>query len=139
VNLAPAQKERVETILEKKLKEETYPFWIAKKGGTPIGYAVLLDVIGKERPITFMIAVGPERRVTGVEVLIYRESQGSEIRSGRFIGQFIDKTLSAPLTLGRDVDAISGATLSSRSTAYAVKKALALVEVVYGKESAGSP
>jgi Na+-translocating ferredoxin:NAD+ oxidoreductase RnfG subunit len=139
VNLAPAQKERVETILEKKLKEETYPFWIAKKGGTPIGYAVLLDVIGKERPITFMIAVGPERRVTGVEVLIYRESQGSEIRSGRFIRQFIDKTLSAPLKIGQDVDAISGASLSSRATTYAVKKALALVEAVYGKASAGSP
>jgi thiamine biosynthesis lipoprotein len=139
VTLTAVQKERLQTILEKKVPEENYTFWIAKRAGAPIGYAVLLDVIGKERPITFMIAVGPEGRVIGVEVLIYRESQGSEIRSGRFIRQFIDKTLSAPLKLGRDVDAISGATLSSRSTAYAVKKALALVAVVYGKESSGSP
>jgi Na+-translocating ferredoxin:NAD+ oxidoreductase RnfG subunit len=92
---------------------------------------VLLNVVGKEQPITFLVAVGADGTVRGVEVLIYRESEGSEIRSGRFIRQFVGKTLAAPLKLGRDIEAISGATLSSRSTAYAVKKALALIEVVY--------
>jgi hypothetical protein len=67
-----------------------------------------------------------------VQVLTYRESQGSEIRSKRFLDQFAGKTLTAPLKLGRDIHGISGASLSSRSTTYAVKKALALVSVVYG-------
>jgi Na+-translocating ferredoxin:NAD+ oxidoreductase RnfG subunit len=96
-------------------------------------------VIGKEQPITFMVAVSPEGAVQAVEVLAYRESQGSEIRSKRFMRQFTGKTLAAPLKLGRDIDSISGASLSSRSTAYAVKKALALVDVVYRGEGQPTP
>ena len=49
------------------------------------------------------------------------------------------KTLAAPMKLGRDIDSISGASLSSRSTAYAVKKALALVDVVYRDEGLSPP
>ena len=104
-----------------------------------MGYAVILNVIGKEQPITFMIAVSPEGKVLGVEILAYRESQGSDVRSKRFMQQFIGKTLAEPLKLGRDVDSISGATLSSRSTVYAVKKALALVEVIYRNGKRVSP
>jgi Na+-translocating ferredoxin:NAD+ oxidoreductase RnfG subunit len=98
----------------------------------------VLNVIGKEQPITFMVAVSPEGAVRGVEVMTYRESQGSEIRSKRFRDQFVGTTLAAPLKLGRDVHGISGATLSARSTASAVKKALALTAVVYGVPGSAS-
>lgn len=131
VNLTSMQKEQVYSLLGSRIREGSYTFWLAYKDQIPIGYIVTLDVIGKEQPITFMVAVSPEGKVLGVEILAYRESQGSEVRSKRFIQQFIGKTLAAPLKLGRDIDSISGATLSSRSTAYAVKKALALVEVIY--------
>lgn len=134
LTLTAEQKKRVETLLNKKLRKKTYPFWVGEKSGRPVGYAVQLNVIGKERPITFMVAISPEGKVQGVEILVYRESQGMEIRSKRFRGQFTGKTLEVPLKLGRDIDSISGASLSSRSTVYAVKKALALVEVLYGKE-----
>jgi thiamine biosynthesis lipoprotein len=135
VRLIPSQKVRVEALLGNKIREDAYPFWIGSTGKSPIGYGVRLDVIGKERPITFLVIIGPKAKVIGVEVLVYRESQGSEIRSPRFMKQFTEKTSRDVLKLGRDIHAISGATLSSRSTAYAVKKALALVEVIYfGKE-----
>lgn len=131
VSLTRVQKERVRELLGNRVREKAYTFWIGEGDGGPEGYAVRLNVVGKERPITFMVAVSPEGKVLGAEVLVYRESQGSEVRSGGFMGQFVGKTLDSPLKLGRDIDAISGATLSSRSTAYAVKKALALMEVVY--------
>lgn len=133
VTLTPDQKQAVEERLGSKIRETRYPVWIGSRQGAPIGYAVVLDVTGKEQPITFMVAVSPDGAVMGIEVLIYRESQGSEIRAARFMRQFAGKTLAAPLKLGRDIDSISGATLSSRSTTYAAKKALALVEAVYRK------
>jgi Na+-translocating ferredoxin:NAD+ oxidoreductase RnfG subunit len=139
VELTPEQKDQVQELLGSRVREETYTFWIGEKDGDRIGYALILNVTGKEQPITFMVAVSPEGKVLGVEVLVYRESQGSEIRSKRFMQQFIDKTIAAPLKLGRDIDSISGATLSSRSTAYAVKKALALVEAVYRSGRPVSP
>jgi len=132
IKLTSVQKEQVEKLLGSGIREDAYTVWIGEKDDEPAGYAVILDVIGKERPITFMVAVSPEGKVSGLEVLVYRESRGSEIRSKRFMKQFVEKTIAAPLMLGRDVDSISGATLSSRSTAHAAKKALALVNVVYG-------
>lgn len=131
IRLSNSQKSRVERLLGTAVREETYPSWIAERAGLAMAHAVLLNVVGKEQPITFLVVVGADGAVRGFEVLIYRESEGSEIRSGRFIRQFVGKTLAAPLKLGRDIEAISGATLSSRSTAYAVRKTLALVDVVY--------
>ena len=134
ITLTPEQEEEVARLLKKKIKNRSYTFYrgVGSDSRTTTGYGVVLDVIGKERPITFLIGVNPEARVMGLEVLIYRESQGYEIRSKRFRKQFIGKTVKAPLRLGRDIHGMSGATLSSRSTAYAVKKALALTKVVYG-------
>jgi thiamine biosynthesis lipoprotein ApbE/Na+-translocating ferredoxin:NAD+ oxidoreductase RnfG subunit len=139
VKLTSMQKDQVQKLLGSRIREETYTFWIGEKDRVPVGYALILEVIGKEQPITFMVAVSPDGKIQGVEVLIYRESQGSEIRSRRFMQQFTGKTVSQTLKVDRDIDSISGATLSSRSTAYAVKKALALVEVIYRSGRPVSP
>jgi thiamine biosynthesis lipoprotein len=141
VTLTDPQAAEISQRLEKRIEENVYTFYrgTGSDSAVTIGYAVVLNVIGKERPITFMVGVDPQGRLIGIEVLTYRESRGSEIRSKRFINQFIGKTLDAPLKLGRDIDGISGATLSSRSTAYAVKKALALAHVVYGIHAESSP
>ncbi|HET8760730.1 MAG TPA: FAD:protein FMN transferase [Nitrospiria bacterium] len=132
VSLSDAQRERLASLINGRVSEAEVTFFVGEQSGRVAGYATVLNVIGKEQPITFMVAVSPDGAVRGVQVLTYLESQGSEIRSKRFLEQFAGKTLAAPLKLGRDVHGISGASLSSRSTAYAVKKALALAAVVYG-------
>lgn len=131
VRLTEMQRGEAEEILGKKITEEEFTFIIGLKGTTPLGYALTLNVIGKELPITFMVACDPEGRIIGVRVLVYRESEGSEIRHRRFMRQFIGKTVKDPLRINREIDAITGATLSSRSAAYAVQKMLALFQVVY--------
>jgi thiamine biosynthesis lipoprotein len=137
VPLSAAERERLSALTNRKVPETEVTFWIGEQAGRVVGYATVLNIIGKEQPITFMVAVSPEGTVRGVQVMTYRESQGSEIRSKRFLDQFRGKTLAAPLKLGRDVHGISGATLSARSTAAAVKKALALVAVLYGTPESG--
>jgi Na+-translocating ferredoxin:NAD+ oxidoreductase RnfG subunit len=131
-SLTPESVKRLEETVGKRVKDQEYTFFIEMKQDKPTGYAVILDMIGKERPITFMVVVNPDGTVRAVEVLVYRESQGFEIRSPRFMKQFEGKTIQSPLRAGRDIDIITGATLSSRSTAYVVKKALALVNLFYG-------
>ena len=139
VTLTDEQKRAVEQLIDTRIKEERYSFWHASRQGAPTGTAVQVEVTGKERPITFLVAVSPAGAVLGIEVLIYRESQGNDIRAGRFMKQFTGKTLAAPLKLGRDIDAVSGATLSSRATTYAAKKALALVAVVATAHAPSTP
>jgi thiamine biosynthesis lipoprotein ApbE/Na+-translocating ferredoxin:NAD+ oxidoreductase RnfG subunit len=138
VSLNHAQREQLASLINGRVSESEVTFHVGEQAGRVVGYATVLNVIGKEQPITFMVAVSPDGAVRGVHVLTYRESQGSEIRSKRFLEQFAGKTLAAPLKLGRDVHGISGASLSSRSTAYAVKKALALAAVVYGTPGSAS-
>jgi thiamine biosynthesis lipoprotein len=135
--LTPAQMAAAHEALGKRFRRDTYIIYTVHGDSGLLGRAVVLDVVGKERPITFLVVVAPEEIVAGVEVLAYREAIGGEIRSRRFLDQFRRKTLSAPLELGKDVQAITGATLSSRATGYAVRKALALIHAVYGAGGGG--
>ena len=60
--------------------------------------------------------------------MVYREPRGDEVRDPRFRKQFEGKTAQDPLRLGRDIDAVSGATVSSASLATGVHRAAVLVE-----------
>lgn len=108
--------------------EEEYPFYAARAGGAIVGRAVVVEEVGKHRPITFLVATGPEGRVRRVEVLVYRESRGGEIRQERFLRQYAGKRRGDPLRPDREVRGITGATLSVRATTRAVRKALEVIQ-----------
>ncbi len=77
--------------------------------------AWILEEIGKTLPITagFVVEEGPEGgELARLDVLIYRESHGWEVRHDFFTEQFERARLTEKLALTRAVDGISGATLS---------------------------
>ncbi len=129
--LSAAQLKQAQKQVGRTFSESRFQFRIGRQGEAVVGYAMTLDVIGKERPITFLIGIAPTGAILGVEVLIYRESEGSEVRYRRFTKQFSMKTKADALRLGGDIQPISGATLSSRAAVHAVRKALSVFEVVY--------
>lgn len=138
IHLTSDQLSKAQQLAGKMFKENYFRFSIGRKEKEAVGYAMMLEVVGKERPITFLIGIEPNGLIKGVEVLTYRESRGAEIRYPRFMAQFLKKKIDDPLSLGQDIQPISGATLSSRAAAYAVRKALSVFEVVYKKkEGAG--
>lgn len=94
--------------------------------------AWVLEEIGKERPITLGVVV-EGGRVAQVRVLIYRESRGAEVRRSFFTGQFRGAALTGRLDLDRDIDGISGATLSVRAVKKLVRLALFLDGQVRGQ------
>ena len=110
------------------------PFYItftASRNGELLGYAVVCEEIGKHRPITFITAVNPAGEIIDVAVMMYREAYGGEVRYPAFTKQFRGKSLEDPLAPRRDLKIIGGATLSSRSMARGVRKALAVLRLVY--------
>lgn len=114
------------------LWETSYTIYLArKKEGELIGYGVIVEEVGKHRPITFIVGVNPKGKVIDVAVMAYREPQGGEVRMKRFLQQYRDKNLDNPLLPHRDIINITGATLSVLAAGRGVKKALALVEAVY--------
>lgn len=97
-------------------------------GGRIAGWAVVTDEPGKNKPITFLTAVGADEKVLAVTVLEYRDMFGSEIRRRSFVGQFRNKTAGSALKIGGDIDAVTGATISSHAATSAVRKSLQIIE-----------
>lgn len=105
-----------------------YTIFIATTGGTVDGYAVIDDELGEHQPITFATKLSPLAVVERVEIVTYREPRGDEIRDARFRGQFVGKTARDPLRLSRDIDAVTGATISSAAMAVGIRRAAVLVD-----------
>lgn len=131
--LAPAEKAALDKQLGQPVPKETWNFYIARSGKRIDGYAVIDNEIGKTEPITFLTAITPEGRIKAVEILVYREPVGSEVKDKRFLKQYEGKTPSDPVRTGQDITNISGATLSSRAVSRGVKRDLLLWSHFYGK------
>lgn len=108
--------------------EDEYRIFTVLRAGRVLGHVVIVEEIGKHRPITFAVGVGADGRVADVAVLAYREPYGGEIRHRRFLAQYRGKGPEDPLQAYRDIRNITGATLSVEATGRAVHKALAVLE-----------
>ena len=120
--------------LRPSLWEVEYIIFTAKQREMLLGYGVLVEEIGKSLPITFMVGVRPDGKVAEVAIMAYREPYGGEVRYPRFLAQYTGRTLRDPLLPYRDIHNITGATLSCQSIGQGVRKALALVHVLFPKE-----
>lgn len=119
-------KARIERILGHPYGGLRVRYW--QQGGRT---AWVLDEIGKEEPITFGVVV-EQGRVQGIEVLVYRESRGWEVRHAFFRKQFEGARLGAEDQLDRRVDGITGATLSVNAMRKVARVALVLAEEAGG-------
>jgi FMN-binding protein len=85
--------------------------------------AWILNEIGKTEPITAGFVV-EDGKITHVRVLTYRESRGGEVHHPAFVKQYFGAMLQKDLFLDRNIDGISGATLSVRSMSRMARLAL---------------
>ncbi|MFN8006701.1 MAG: FMN-binding protein [Terriglobia bacterium] len=115
--------------------EPFYFVYIAKRGTERLGYAIVCEEIGRDRPITFITAVNPDGTVKDMAVMMYRETRGGEVHYPVFTDQFKGKSLQNPILGQGDIRNITGATLSVRAMATGVRKALAIVKLTMLKEA----
>ena len=71
----------------------------------------ILNEIGKEHPITVGVIVS-KNKIQQLKVLVFRESRGGEVRHSFFTKQFKQIGLTSENKLEKNIDGISGATLS---------------------------
>jgi Na+-translocating ferredoxin:NAD+ oxidoreductase RnfG subunit len=81
--------------------------------------------LGKDQPITFLVATDTTGALKDVDILVYREPYGGEVAYEAWRKQFRGKTSADPLMIGRDIRSISGATISANSVTLGVRAALA--------------
>ncbi|WP_447977665.1 FMN-binding protein [Candidatus Nitrospira bockiana] len=133
LRLSPDQKKMVEERIGWHFPENEFTVYIGKTGAEVDGYAVVQNTIGKHKAITYMVGVDQKGEVTNLEVLVYREAKGSEVRTKRFNAQYEGKTVFDPIRINRDIINITGATMSVRSLNAGVKRTLVLVDEFYLK------
>jgi len=106
----------------------------AYQGDRKIGKVYRVSSKGYGGQIVLLIAISTQTNtMVGMRVLEHQETPGlgSEITSSHFQEQFHDKPLSDSFELNRDIQALSGATISSR----AVIRACQGVLTELGKEA----
>jgi hypothetical protein len=100
--------------------------------------ALIIDkVLGKHDYITYAVAITPDGKVKGVEILDYRETYGYQIRDKSWRDHFVGKSIQDPLQLDKDIPNISGATLSSKHVTEGVRRALLTYDLLKNKAQAG--
>ena len=108
------------------LWEERWIVFRAVHDGTTLGHALIVEEIGKHRPITFVVGVRPDDSIADVAVMAYREAYGGEIKNERFLRQYRGKRAADPLRSPRQITNVAGATLSVEAASRAVRKAQAV-------------
>lgn len=103
---------------------------IVKKDGEPIGSAVQDVVQGRWGPIYFLMGIDSGGAVAGVVVLEYKENRGRPIAKARFLRQYLGKTIADALRLRKDINGITGATVSSRALTDGVRKNLHILKMI---------
>jgi len=118
----------IEEIYMYKIYETRFTFYTGIKNGKSMGSMLIDNIIGKSFPITFMTVLNTDGTVRDVEIMVYREPQGWEVRYKSFRSQFYGKdTSSNP----NEILSISGATLSVRAIKSGVYKAIATYKILY--------
>jgi uncharacterized protein with FMN-binding domain len=125
-------RERIESVLGHRFPGLRLRYW--DDGATT---AWILDEIGKTEPITIGVAIR-DGRVASVRVLEFRESRGWEVRYPFFTEQFTGARIEADDAIDREIDGITGATLSVVAVEKTVRAALVLDERVRKSQPASS-
>lgn len=113
--------------------EEEAGYYRALENGALVGYAAIAEGPGYGATfggcdIKLVFGVGVDGVIKGVRVIVHSETPGlgSKIAENEFLGQFVGKSL-GELALreeGGEIDAITGATISSRSVVRILREKL---------------
>jgi hypothetical protein len=122
VALTPQQQDKLKEASSVSLPFQGNRVWKAADGG----WFVVDEVVGKHEFITYAVGINPNGSVKRVEVLEYHESYGFEVADAKWLNQFVGKGSESTLKLGKDVENISGATLSSKHLTDGVKRVMTM-------------
>jgi Na+-translocating ferredoxin:NAD+ oxidoreductase RnfG subunit len=100
----------------------------ASENGKIVGYGIVDDVPGKAQPITYITLLSPSGEIQDIEILVYREPYGGEVQYETFRKQFRGKTSKSTLRVGRDIQNMAGATISSKAVTNGAKKIAVLFD-----------
>ena len=95
---------------------------VGTKGGTVVGAVATAKAKSYDGDVTVMVGVATDGTITGIKVVACTDSLGSSILTADFAQQFVGRKAGTPLTVGSNIDAVTGATFSSKGAAALVQQ-----------------
>ncbi len=135
VFLTAGQRARAQQLAGREIKSGLVNPYHATCGGKDAGTAYFDAHVVRTLPETLMVVVDPQGKVSRVEVLSFAEPE-DYLPPGRWYGQFVGNGLSDELALGHRIRGVTGASLTARATTDAVRRVLAIHQVLH---DAGKP
>ncbi len=128
------------------VKDNKYEFikeaYLGKINGNTIGYVFLAKTVGYAGDISIMIGIGSNGEVSGVEIGDNKETPGlgTKAKDQEFKGQYNNKKYSIINVVKRppqqddEIQAISGATITSKAVSLGVQQASQLADALMKNE-----
>ena len=96
-----------------------------QSGGDTIGYAFKVTASGSQGNIVMIVGVDTDLTVTGVSIVKASETAGTGA-----LDQFVGKSGAGTLVVKQNIDAVTGATVSTKGVTKGVNAALAAAEAM---------
>jgi hypothetical protein len=127
--LTDQQKQQIERLAAIPLESKIVSVYTASKGTDIVGYGFIETLIVRTLPGSFLVTLSPRGEVRMVMAVAFYEPQ-EYLPPERWLKQFEQKPLSPELQVYKGIQSIAGATLSSQSVTNAVRKALAVYQLI---------
>ena len=98
-----------------------------RTGGESLGWALIDTHTIRSLPQTVLVVIAPDGRIASTLLLAFHEPEQYRAPA-RWFEQFRGLPLNRDLAVGRSVDGVSGATMTSHSATAAARRALAVWE-----------
>lgn len=138
VYLTPAELERASALAQVEVAGAVVHPYVAVRDGVRAGTAYFDTHQVRTLEETVMVALGPEGTVKRVETIVFAEPADYLARP-KWYEQFRGRSLDTDLALGRGIRGMTGASLTARATTAAVRRVLALDQVIAGRAVRGAP
>lgn len=136
--MAPDATEPIQPSGKWTVHSKNLEYYVAKSGGKPVAYIATTSGKGYSSFIQMLVSLDTDMRIRDVNILSFNETPGlgDQILEKSFIGQFKGKTLPQIVLIKGEtkdnIQAISGATISSRGVTNGVKDAVQMLVDKYG-------
>jgi len=120
----------VQNEIKQKFHRYKLYYWTIAQGDSIIAHAFLDNVIGKSMPITFMVILGINGEIINTSIIKYREAYGGEVQNTGWLAQFNNRNNQSSYKVGKDVDGITGATISVNSISKGIHKITILYPLI---------
>ena len=125
--LTDEQVSTIEKMAQVKLDSQLFTFYEGRRHGQTLGYAAIESHTVRTQPETLLIVLSPRGELVKSEILAFHEPPEYKPAAAWF-ERLYHRPVSE-LRLNQGVDAISGATLSSKASLDGIRKTLAVYTI----------